>query len=277
MKAWNSNPTYLKMANFCKVFNAKLMSTGLKTFLIDQDRPCISAPEMAANMQMSTNNNSTNTQRTMRFPYFLETLCPYFEKYASTPVLPTDFPTNMIKYGQVGRPTILWLKVIMSDLKPLTQCGSACNRLHCSASWDQLCMLLGHSPTKKQTLLVLSETVLHSCIYNTIERAPDESAIFVSVEQVPYSPTNYKKKTAIARVWPTIHYEIIFPIFFIKIFNLYTRQWLMKSSSLIFVPEDKMFKSWGMTQTKALKLYYNAESMNKPVSISQEHIESWER
>ena len=38
-----------------------------------------------------------------RLPYFLETLCPYFEKYRRTSVLPADFHTNAGKYGQVGR------------------------------------------------------------------------------------------------------------------------------------------------------------------------------
>ena len=40
---------------------------------------------------------------TLRFPYFLETLCPCFEKYGHTSVLPADFCTNTDKYRQTGR------------------------------------------------------------------------------------------------------------------------------------------------------------------------------
>ena len=40
---------------------------------------------------------------TSRFPYFLETLSLYFDKYRHTSVLPADFRTNTVKYGQVGR------------------------------------------------------------------------------------------------------------------------------------------------------------------------------
>ena len=40
---------------------------------------------------------------TSRFPYFLETQCPYFEKYRRTSVLPANFRTIRGKYGQVGR------------------------------------------------------------------------------------------------------------------------------------------------------------------------------
>ena len=104
----------LEMANLHKALNAKPMFTGVKTLLTNQDRPHTSAPEMAWNMQMSTNGNSINTQRsaslatnshslTSWFPYFLETLCLYFGKYAHTSVLPVDFCTNMVKYGQVVR------------------------------------------------------------------------------------------------------------------------------------------------------------------------------
>ena len=39
---------------------------------------------------------------TSRFPYFLDTLCPYFEKYGHASILPADFRTNMGKYGQAG-------------------------------------------------------------------------------------------------------------------------------------------------------------------------------
>ena len=47
---------------------------------------------------------ATNSQSfTSRFPYFLDTLCPYFEKYRRTSVLPADFRTNTVKYGRVGR------------------------------------------------------------------------------------------------------------------------------------------------------------------------------
>ena len=43
---------------------------------------------------------------TLRFPYFLETLCPYFEKYRCTSVLLANFCTNRGKYGWVGRSAI---------------------------------------------------------------------------------------------------------------------------------------------------------------------------
>ena len=113
----NSNLPYLKMTNFRKALNAKLMFIGLKKFLTNQDRPYISVPEMTKNMQMSTNDNSTNTQRscllaansllfTLRFLYFLESLCPYFKKYARTSILPNNFHTNTVKYGWAGRSAI---------------------------------------------------------------------------------------------------------------------------------------------------------------------------
>ena len=65
---------------------------------------------------MWRNDNSTNTQRssllatnlhllTSQFPYFLETLCPYFKKYACTSVLPTDFRT---KYSQIWTGGQVW-------------------------------------------------------------------------------------------------------------------------------------------------------------------------
>ena len=102
------------MANFRKASNAKSMFISLKTFLTNQDRLYISAPEMAWNMQMSTNDNSINAEQlaplatnshlfTSRFPYFLENLCLYFEKYGRTSVLLADFRTNIVKYKQVGR------------------------------------------------------------------------------------------------------------------------------------------------------------------------------
>ena len=95
----NSNPSHLNMTTFRKV---------LKTFLTNQDQPYISALEMAQNMQMSMNDNSTNTQRSSLLAtyshlctslslYFLETLRPYFEKYARTSVLLTNFRTNTVK------------------------------------------------------------------------------------------------------------------------------------------------------------------------------------
>ena len=40
---------------------------------------------------------------TSRFPYSLETLCPYFEKYECISVLLANFRTNTGKYGRVGR------------------------------------------------------------------------------------------------------------------------------------------------------------------------------
>ena len=112
-----SNTPYLKMADFCAL-KAKFMFISLKICLINQDPPYISAPEMAWNMQMSTNDNSIHAQRlaslatnshsfTLRFPYFLETLCPYFEKYRRTTMLPADFRTNSVKYGQLGRSVML--------------------------------------------------------------------------------------------------------------------------------------------------------------------------
>ena len=45
---------------------------------------------------------------TSRFPYFLETLRPYFEKYGRTSVLPANFHTNTGKYGWVGRSAREW-------------------------------------------------------------------------------------------------------------------------------------------------------------------------
>ena len=109
------NPPYRKMANFRKVLMQSWCSLVQHTFLTDLDWLYTSAPEMAWNMQMSTNDNSpinvlqsaslaTNSHLFMlRFPYFLETLCLYFEKYGRTSVLTSDFHTNMVKYRQVGR------------------------------------------------------------------------------------------------------------------------------------------------------------------------------
>ena len=48
---------------------------------------------------LATNSHSF----TSSFPYFLETLCPYFEKYGRTSKLPADFCTNTVKYGWAGR------------------------------------------------------------------------------------------------------------------------------------------------------------------------------
>ena len=59
-RASNSNPPYLKTANFRKALNAKSMFIGSKTFFTSQDRLYTSAPEMAWNIQMSMNNNSIN-------------------------------------------------------------------------------------------------------------------------------------------------------------------------------------------------------------------------
>ena len=81
------NPPYLKKADFHNALNAKLMFIGIKICLTNQDLLYISAPEMAWNMQTSTNNNSIHAQQsaslatnshsfTSQFPYFLETLCP---------------------------------------------------------------------------------------------------------------------------------------------------------------------------------------------------------
>ena len=44
---------------------------------------------------------------TLRFLYFLETLCPYFEKYGHTSILLANFCTNTVKYRQVGRSVII--------------------------------------------------------------------------------------------------------------------------------------------------------------------------
>ena len=47
---------------------------------------------------------ATNSHLFMsRFPYFLETLCLYFEKYGHTSVLPANFRTTTVKYRPVGR------------------------------------------------------------------------------------------------------------------------------------------------------------------------------
>ena len=107
--ASNSNPLYLKMADFRKALNAKSKFTGLKICLTNQGRPYTSALEM----EMSMNDNSINAQQsaslamnshsfTLQFPYFLETLCPYVEKYGCTTILRADFRTNTVKYGQAG-------------------------------------------------------------------------------------------------------------------------------------------------------------------------------
>ena len=75
---------------------------------------------MAWNMQMSMNDNFNEWQLPIndlqsallatnshlfksRFPYFLETLCLYLEKYRHTSVVPADFRTNTAQYGRVGR------------------------------------------------------------------------------------------------------------------------------------------------------------------------------
>ena len=42
------------------------------------------------------------TSFTSWYPYFLETLCPYYEKYGRTSVLSADFHTNTGKNGRVG-------------------------------------------------------------------------------------------------------------------------------------------------------------------------------
>ena len=56
-----SNPPYQKMANFHIVSMQSRCSLVLQTFLTNQDRPYISALEMAWNMQVSPNDNSPST------------------------------------------------------------------------------------------------------------------------------------------------------------------------------------------------------------------------
>ena len=70
---------------------------------------------------LATNSHSF----TSRFLNFVETLCPYFEKYGFTYVLLANFRTNTVKYRRVGR----------SDTKytSLYMCSSC---LSSSSSWQ---------------------------------------------------------------------------------------------------------------------------------------------
>ena len=55
-------------------------------------------------MHSSSSSSASFTHSfTSRFSYFLETMCPYIEKYGHTPKLPANFRTNTVKYGCVGR------------------------------------------------------------------------------------------------------------------------------------------------------------------------------
>ena len=80
----NSNSPHLKMTNFHKALNAKSLFIGLTNFFDQSGLAVHFSPVNGLNMQMSTNENSTNTKRwsllvtkpylfTSRFPYFLET------------------------------------------------------------------------------------------------------------------------------------------------------------------------------------------------------------
>ena len=98
---------------FRKALNAKLMFIGLKN-LVDQTGSAIYF-RLRNGLKYANvmNDNSINAERSTlpatnlcslawRFPYYLETLCLYFEKFARTSILPADFCTNTDKYGQVG-------------------------------------------------------------------------------------------------------------------------------------------------------------------------------
>ena len=56
-----SNLPYRQMANFRKVSMQSRCSLVVQTFLTNQDWPCTLGPEMAWNMQMSTNDNPAST------------------------------------------------------------------------------------------------------------------------------------------------------------------------------------------------------------------------
>ena len=74
-----------------------------------------------------------------RFPYFLETLCPHFEKYEHTSILPADFCTNTVKYGWAGRSVFTHLGHECQELL------SPCNGMHVCTDQTSVYTLLQKS------------------------------------------------------------------------------------------------------------------------------------
>ena len=133
LTAFNSNLPPMRMANFWKALNAKLMFIGLK-ICSGQSEPAIQfSPKMASSdahtirkhqqtiklyepSAIDCVSNELAHSFTSWFPYFLETFCPYFEKCARISILLANFQTNMVKYRQVGRSVTVLLSSHLSNI-----------------------------------------------------------------------------------------------------------------------------------------------------------------